>query len=134
MRLSFVVVTLVSISGLVTAIPTKDSIYDRVHDAVQFDSRNEIWGTGRYTLDLNYFHRHVKDSLKAAFSQHYKNFYSMCGTNVDFDIDRKGWQKFPALHLGDTYILPHIQRSPSPEPHHQPHYRRSYVNIFDDLD
>ncbi|EDR05986.1 uncharacterized protein LACBIDRAFT_329188 [Laccaria bicolor S238N-H82] len=45
---------------------------------------------GKYTLDLDVYHRQVKPIFIKRFQAAFKDFTSKCGTNPDFEIDRKG--------------------------------------------
>lgn len=52
----------------------------------------ETWGTGKYKLDLEVYHRDVKPIFLSKFRGEYgtKKFNDMCGTNPDFDVDKGG--------------------------------------------
>ncbi|KAF5324368.1 hypothetical protein D9619_011102 [Psilocybe cf. subviscida] len=121
MKFCIVILTL-STSSMAAAYRTSEIVYERAYDddIVGFTAR-AIWGKGKYAMNESDYHTRVKPGLKTAFAQHYKNFVAFCGTNPDFHCDRNGMTKFPPLPLGDSHVLPHL-------------HRRSYVDLFDDLD
>ncbi|KIJ92041.1 hypothetical protein K443DRAFT_114199 [Laccaria amethystina LaAM-08-1] len=55
----------------------------------------ETWGTGKYKLDMDVYHRTVKPIFLTRFRGEYgtKKFNDMhvCGTNPDFETDKNGW-------------------------------------------
>ncbi|KIJ96225.1 hypothetical protein K443DRAFT_293721 [Laccaria amethystina LaAM-08-1] len=53
----------------------------------------ETWGTGKYKLDMDVYHREVKPIFLTKFRTEYgtKKFNDMCGTNPDFEVDKDGW-------------------------------------------
>ncbi|KIY52407.1 hypothetical protein FISHEDRAFT_69830 [Fistulina hepatica ATCC 64428] len=44
---------------------------------------------GKYSCDLDHYHRKVKPALLSEFRK-MKSFTSRCGSNPDFVVDRKG--------------------------------------------
>lgn len=138
---SFVVV---AAAGLAAARPSgyaRDLYARQYDDAVELFAR---WGSGKYTLDDDTYHRVVKPQFISAFSGE-KSFSSLCGSNPDFFIEKNGdvypsaVGKFKAsgkcTKSKFTKNLGHIvkaaqprSRSPSPSRH-----RRAFWD-FDDLD
>jgi hypothetical protein len=53
--------------------------------------RRETWGSGKYTIDLDVYHRTVKPQFISAFNQQFgSKFSKMCGSNPDFAIEKDG--------------------------------------------
>ncbi|EDQ97988.1 uncharacterized protein LACBIDRAFT_336366, partial [Laccaria bicolor S238N-H82] len=46
------------------------------------------WGVGKYTIDLGIYHKEVKPIFLSEFK--IDKFEAYCGSNPDFEIDRKG--------------------------------------------
>jgi hypothetical protein len=99
------------------------------HDAL---FSRATWGTGKYTIDLTVYHSQVKPVFLKEFRAHNAKFESLCGSNPDFEITRKGdvspspvdskkkqlgkcTKSTFTLNLGDV-VLSHIPRSRSPSP------------------
>ncbi|EDR05740.1 uncharacterized protein LACBIDRAFT_294757 [Laccaria bicolor S238N-H82] len=102
------------------------------------------WGTGKYTIDLTVYHSQVKPVFLKEFRAHNEKFESLCGSNPDFEITRKGdvspspvdskkkqlgkcTKSTFTLNLGDV-VLSHIPRSRSPSP-----ARRSVHEYIEEL-
>ncbi|KDR81891.1 hypothetical protein GALMADRAFT_240169 [Galerina marginata CBS 339.88] len=106
------------------------------------------WGSGKYVIDDNTYHRSVKPILISTFSGK-PGFKGLCGSNPDFHVERDGTVYPTAVdkkakqagkctkskyneNMHDTlirYIAP-PSRSPSPAGRH----RRSEFEDFDLLD
>lgn len=81
-----------------------------------FDGEISIyWGTGRYKIDDDTYHREVKKKIISEFRNHNGNGdftykvkgkeqtrnYKVCGDNPDFEVDGKSGEVWPNVQKGD---------------------------------
>ncbi|KAF9523403.1 hypothetical protein CPB83DRAFT_690304 [Crepidotus variabilis] len=92
-KLTIIAIALFGGSLFAAAAPIDFSAQDYLQARDDFNDEVELvarWGSGKYVVDDNTYHRSLKPAIIKAFNGHDSKFTSKCGSNPDFMVDRKG--------------------------------------------
>jgi len=137
-------VTLFQLAGAHPIAGTSDdALYSRFPDDNELFTRGELWGSGKYKVDISVYHSEIKPVFIQKFSA-LGSFISLCGKNPDFAIEKDGTvypnavgaakktgkctkNKF-SLDLG-AVVLAHIPKAPSRSPSPAPSSPRRHRSL-----